>query len=210
MATLADNALTTLEDVKDALGIAATDTTRDNYLTRLINYASSWVETITGRKLALATYTQRYPGTGTQTMALLQWPIVSVEYVRDTDTGTDFPATSFDATQDADIGLLYKDDGWPLRGYAGGLSEDVRALRRYIEVNYTAGYVLPKDATPNNPATLPAALSGIVEEIVMQEYATVQNGAQGLAAFQISDVTWTFDKEPRASWLDTLARYTRL
>ena len=45
--------------------------------------------------------------------------------------------------------------------------------------------------------------------IAEQEFSILRNGAQGLAAFSISDVSWTFDKEPRASWMETLAHYMR-
>lgn len=49
----------------------------------------------------------------------------------------------------------------------------------------------------------------IVWGIAEQEFSILRNGAQGLAAFSISDVSWTFDKEPRASWMETLAHYMR-
>ena len=52
-AKLANNALTTLEDVKIMLGIAPDDVDeqRDAMLVTLINYASAWIERMTGRKL---------------------------------------------------------------------------------------------------------------------------------------------------------------
>lgn len=111
---------------------------------------------------------------------------------------------------DGEIGVLYKDNGWAFRGYAGGLAYDFLYPTRYLEVKYTAGYVLPKDATEDDPCTLPYDLQNVVWGIVQQEFATMQNGAQGLSAFSISDVSWTFDKEPRQSWLATIGLYTRL
>ena len=85
-AKLADNALTTLEDVKIMLGIAPDDVDeqRDAMLVNLINYASAWIERMTGRKLGRQQYTQRYVASGTQELVLLQWPIINVEYVKDT------------------------------------------------------------------------------------------------------------------------------
>jgi len=44
---------------------------------------------------------------------------------------------------------------------------------------------------------------------MQQEFSIIRNGAQGLSAFSISDVSWTFDKEPRSSWTDTIGRYIR-
>ena len=55
---LADNAMTTLADTLERLGIdeAEATTAVKNNVIRLINAASAWVETITGRKFGRATY----------------------------------------------------------------------------------------------------------------------------------------------------------
>jgi hypothetical protein len=209
---LASNALTTLEMAKTMLGIAPDDTDpqRDAVITNLINSVSAWVERMTGRNLGKQTYIQKYVASGTQELVLLQWPIISVEYVRDTSSGNEIPADEYDFNVTGNIGVLYKDNGWPLRGYRGGLAYDIIAPMRSLEVKYTAGYVLPRDATEDDPSTLPADLQGVVWGVVMQEFSTMQNGAQGLSAFSISDVSWTFDKSPRQDWLDTIGYYTRL
>lgn len=99
--------------------------------------------------------------------------------------------------------------GWTFRGYPYGLANDYRAASRYLEVKFTAGYVLPKDATEDEPSDLPADIISIVWGIAEQEYSILVNGSQGLSAFSISDVSWTFDKEPRASWMETLSHYMR-
>lgn len=209
---LAKNALTTLEDAKTMLGIDPSDENeqRDAMLTNLINYASAWIERMTGRKLGRQQYTQRYVASGTQELVLLQWPIINVEYVKDTADGSTIAPEEYDYTVDGEIGVLYKDNGWTFRGYVGGLAYDYQAPMRYLEVKYTAGYVLPKDATEDDPCTLPADLQGVVWGIVQQEFSIMQNGAQGLSAFSLSDVSWTFDKNPRESWLTTIGYYTRL
>lgn len=209
---LAPNALTTLDTMKTMLGIPPEDedAQRDAVITNLINQISAWVERMTGRNLGKQTYKQEYVASGAQELVLLQWPIVSVDYVKDKDTGDTIPATEYDYNTTGDIGVLYKDNGWPLRGYRGGLAYDITAPMRCLEVLYTAGYVLPKDATEDDPCTLPYDLQGIVWGAVMQEFAIMQNGAQGLSAFSISDVSWTFDKNPREEWLKTIGYYTRL
>ncbi len=137
-------------------------------------------------------------------------PYTNVEYVKDTTDGSIIPPEEYDYTVDGEIGVLYKDNGWTFRGYVGGLSYDFLLAARYLEVKYTAGYVLPKDATEDDPCTLPADLQGVVWGIIQQEFSIMQNGAQGLSAFSISDVSWTFDKNPRESWLTTIGYYTRL
>ena len=209
---LADNALTTLEDMKNMLGIADDDIdpARDTVITMLINSASAWVERMIGRSLRKQTYIQEYAAPGSQELVLLQWPILSVDYVIDTQVNQEIPAEQYDFNMTGNIGVLYKDSGWPLRGFRGGLANDIMAIMRYLEVKYTAGYVLPKDATDGDPCTLPFDLQGVIWGSVMQEFSTMQNGAMGLSAFSISDVSWTFDKSPRQDWLDTIGLYKRL
>lgn len=208
---LADNAMSTLEDTMERLGIPADieDSTVKNNIIRLINSASAWVETITGRRFGKATYVHRYIAPGHQELVLNQFPIRDVEYVKDITTGEIVPPDSYDFTMTGDVGVLFRDTGWPVRGYAGGLAMDYQALSRYLEVKFTAGYVLPKDATEDEPSDLPADIIAIVWGIAEQEFSILRNGAQGLAAFSISDVSWTFDKEPRSSWMETLAHYMR-
>lgn len=208
---LASNAMTTLEDTMERLGIPPEleDITVKNNIIRLINSASAWIETITGRKFGKQTYTQRYPGTGYQELVLQQYPIRNVEYVKDIQDGVDIDPASYDYIMGGDVGVLYRDLGWVFRGYTSGLANDYVASQRYLEVKYTAGYILPKDATDDEPSDLPADIVGIIWGIVEQEFSILRNGSQGLAAFSISDVSWTFDKEPRGSWMETLVRYTR-
>jgi len=198
--------------MKAMLGILPDDVDqqRDAIIINLINGVSAWVERMTGRNLGKQTYVHRYNASGTQELVLLQWPILEVYYVIDTHIGKQIPASEYDFYMTGHIGVLYKDDGWPLRGYRGGLAGDIVAPMRVLEVKYTAGYVLPKDATKRCPSTLPYDLQWVVWDAISQEFATMQNGAQGLSAFSISDVSWTFDKSPRQDWLDTIGRYMRL
>ena len=212
MIELASNALTTLETVKEMLGMLAEESAPqvDNVLIRLINAASAWVETMTERKLGKNDYRQKCRGTGSQELVLKHYPIVSVQSVVEIGSGKVLPPQSYDFDEKGDIGVLYREEGWPYRGYPGGLSGDYLAPQRYLLVEYTAGYVLPKDATADSPCTLPADLESLVWEMVEQEYQLRINGAQGLAAFSISDVSWTFDKTQKDSWISTINRYRRI
>lgn len=205
---LADNALTTLETIKRILQIPQEEQTSDDILIQLINAASAWVETMTDRKFGLAEYKQKCIGTNSQKLVLEQYPIVSVESVK--DNGADLLTNQYDWKSEGKLGILYREDSWKCRGYSYGLSGDIVSPQRYIEVNYHAGYILPKDGTEENPSTLPADLEQVVWGIVEQEYLIRSNGTQGLSAFSISDVSWTFDKQPRQSWMDVIWRYRRL
>lgn len=143
---LAANALTTLETVKEMMGIPAeeSDPQVDNVLIRLINAASAWVETMTERKLGKNDYRQKCRGTGSQELVLKHYPIVSVQSVTEIGSGKVLPPESYDFDEKGDIGVLYREEGWPYRGYPGGLSGDYLAPQRYLLVEYTAGYVLPR------------------------------------------------------------------
>lgn len=179
--TIISNALTTLETVKEMMGIPTeeSDPQVDNVLIRLINAASAWVETMIERKLGKNDYRQKCRGTGSQELVLKHYPIVSVQSVTEIGSGKVLSPESYDFDEKGDIGVLYREEGWPYRGYPGGLSGDYLAPQRYLLVEYTAGYVLPKDATADSPCTLPADLESLVWEMVEQEYQLRINGAPG-------------------------------
>lgn len=203
------NALTTLGALKISMGIGLeeSDPQRDAALTQLINAASAWLETQLGRKLGRQTYTQLYAGTGTQRLVLEQYPVIRVQSIRDITTGA--PVEDFCLLEDSEIGVLYRELGWTYRGHCGGLSGDYVAPRRYLEVEYTAGYVLPKDADESQPCTLPADLEALVWTMIAQQWAIVEHDAAGLSAFSISDVSWTFDKNISQTWQDVISMYRR-
>lgn len=205
---LADNALTTLDRMKLMLGLAGVeDAQTDEVITLLINRASSWIERQIGRHLGRRSYRQKYDADGQQELVTLEYPIISVEYVKEDGKVVD-PKT-YDFSQDGHIGVIYRDEGWLKAGYRRGLAYDIVAPKRAIEVSYTAGYVLPKDATADDPQTLPADLEGLIWDIVSQAYTNLQNGSQGLSSFSISDVTWNFDKSQPESWSQIINMYRR-
>jgi hypothetical protein len=203
---LADNALTTLERMKLMLGLSdISDERVDEIITLLINKASSWIERQLGRHLGKQAYTQWYNADGQQELVTIEYPIVSVAYIK--EEGAIVDPTHYDFSQTGNVGVIYRDDGWLKAGYRAGLAYDVVAIKRVVEVNYTAGYVLPKDATEDDPQTLPADLEGLVWEIVAQAYTNLQNGSMGLNSFSISDVRWDFDKSTHPEWTQLISLY---
>ena len=205
---LANNALTTLDRMKLMLSLDdETDERTCTLVELLINKASSWVEQQVGRPLGKNTYREFYEADGQQELVTLEYRIVSVDYVK--EAGRIVPPELYDYGQTANIGVIYRDDGWLRAGYRRGLANDIIETKRNIEVCYTAGYVLPKDATDEEPQTLPADLEGLVWDMVSQAYANMQNGSQGLKSFSISDVSWTFDKSTPAAWLQIVNLYRR-
>lgn len=205
---LAENALTTLERMKLMLGLADVEDPKiDTIIELLINKASSWAERLTGRHLRKQVYTQRYDADGQQELVTIEYPIIDVEYVK--EDGKLVDPNCYDYEQTAGVGVIYRDEGWLKAGYRKGLANDCVMSKRVIEVKYTAGYVLPKDADENNPQTLPADLEGLIWEMVSQAYTSLQNGSQGLTSFSISDVTWVFDKSTHPEWVRTINLYRR-
>ena len=205
---LAENALTTLERMKLMLGLSDIEDARtDEIVTLLINRASSWIERQTGRHLGKRRYRHWFDADGQQELVTIEYPIISVEYVK--EGGKEVDPSCYDYSQTGDIGVIYRDEGWLKSGYRRGLAYDIVAPKRNIEVVYTAGYVLPKDATENDPQTLPADLEGLLWDIVSQTYTNLQNGSQGLTSFSISDVTWNFDKSYNEGWTQIINLYRR-
>lgn len=205
---LAQNALTTLERMKLMLGLSGVeDEKTDEIVTLLINRASSWIERQTGRHLGKNSYRQWYDADGQQELVTLEYPIIGVECIR--EDGKVVDPSRYDYAQTADVGVIYRDEGWLKAGYRRGLAHDIVASKRCIEVCYTAGYVLPKDATEDNPQTLPADLEGLLWDIVSQTYTNLQNGSQGLSSFSISDVTWNFDESQHSEWQQLINLYRR-
>lgn len=205
---LANNALTTLDRMKIMLSLDdETDERTCTLVELLVNKASSWVEQQVGRPLGKNTYREFYEADGQQELVTLKYPIISVDYVK--EAGRLVPPERYDYGQTANIGVIYRDDGWLRAGYRRGLANDIIETKRNIEVCYTAGYVLPKDATDEEPQTLPADLEGLVWDMVSQAYANMQNGSQGLKSFSISDVSWTFDKSTPAAWMQIVNLYRR-
>lgn len=206
---LRDNALTTLESIKVFMGIAPDDTDplRDAALSQLINSASAWLETTLGRKLGRNRYRERYVAPGTQRLVLEQYPIREVHKITDTDNGVDLDGYYWE--DDGAIGVVYREDGWTYHGHIGGLARDYIAPRRYLLAEYTAGYILPKDGTEEEPSDFPADLEAVLWNMIAQQWAIMDNDAAGLSAFSISDVSWTFDKEIAGTWQSIISAYKR-
>lgn len=207
------NALTTLEDALTFLGMDSEDeevTTlvKDN-ISLMINAASSYIETQTGRKFRKKERTERYTGTGSQKLVLNHYPIKSISMIRDISSGKIIGENDYYLENEGENGILHKDDGWPGRGYPSGLAGDVNMLKKSIEVTYTAGYVLPKDGTRNEPADLPYDIQYAIWIMIQQQWNLLVNGAGGLSAFSISDVSWTFDKTTNPVVVDMINKYMR-
>lgn len=163
MADLVSYALTTVADVKESLGIASSDTSRDNLIKRKINQATLFIEGYCGLSLnhhfAQTTYTnEEYDGTGSNALVLRARPVTSITSFQRRDSNL-----SDGTFSDVESQLYFSD-------LNAGIIETVTrsnwGWNRY-RVSYVAGY-----------ATIPADLA---EACVILASYYVENSASGTA-----------------------------
>lgn len=210
---LADNAMTTLEDMMEFMGMDPKDAgipdITKNTLERLINATSGYIERMTDRRFGRKDYVEDHHGSGWQELCLNQYPIVEVKSIIDTENGQVISPESYSFSNTGEIGVLYRDGGWTDRAFLGGLANDKVSSKRYLRVAYTAGYILPKDGTEHAASDLPFDLQYAIWQMVQQQWNLSNNGANGLSAFTISDVSWTFDKELNSQVQNVIEQYRR-
>jgi len=199
--TLSDNALTTLENVKNYLQIAALDTSNDDFLIEQINAISDGIQRVNSRQLGLQTYTnERLSGSGRLKQRLNHYPIVSItEILIDDVEYTDYEIFK------ASSGLLYSDCVWPKCSRSSGMSNHLIESKLNIKATYDAGYVLPKDDTVPEPRTLPWDIEMVVKQLVSSAYNSA--GSEGLESFGISDVKWDWSDNVTNKQSQTISLY---
>lgn len=125
--------LTTLQRAKEMLGIEMPD----DELTILLSVASQAIEEKCRRNFRKQVYESQADGLRGKYIRLPNYPIHSVSAHHEGR-----PLKGIEILED---GILFRSCGWPCG-------------ERVISLTYTAGYVLPGDATPDEPATLPETL----------------------------------------------------
>ncbi|GEL75205.1 hypothetical protein [Myxococcus virescens] len=160
---LADNALTTVATLAYELGLPepAAGSPAEKDLERRIAVASKAVEDYCDRRFGRATLTEKVRGMGGQVLMLDRCPVLSITSV--TLDGQVVPVAEYECVGvDAAAGLLRTRYGrWAnTADWQRGVSPEPLAgtERAAYTVVYVAGYVLPKDAAPGSPSTLPAPL----------------------------------------------------
>lgn len=162
---LAKNALTTVKRIKSELHLDELDTANDSKIEEAINVVSAYIETYCRRKFGADKFVERAKGSGRNNLILNNTPIISVEKVE--VRGVEF--TDYEILEEE--GMLYCDYGWPSRRvYTGMLSAEPIGLKPDIRVEYTAGFILPKDETDTTPRTLPHDLEYACIKMVTSMY----------------------------------------
>lgn len=138
MANLVSYALTTVEDVKELMGIDSGDTSKDNLIIRKINQATEIIEKYCQRRFASTAYTDiEYDSPDSDTLVLNQRPIT---------TFTSFGVR--DGSQNESSWSSVDTEDYFIDTSAGILKLNFNAYgawNRY-QVSYTAGYTtIPAD-----------------------------------------------------------------
>lgn len=152
MASLLSYALTSVADVKETMGIASSDTSWDNLITRKINQATEMIEGWCNRRFAATNYTDElYDATWTQQLILRQRPVITFTSLAGRDTTLN--EGSFD-TVDASEYFIDEE-----AGLVNAVSSFWGRYEQW-QVTYRAGYeTIPSDLA-EACATLAAYLAG--------------------------------------------------
>jgi uncharacterized phiE125 gp8 family phage protein len=138
MSSLLSYALTTVDDVKELLGIASSDHSKDNLITRKINQATRQIEAYCGRRFKETTYTQEgYTASNTNQLVLRQRPITSFTSLEARDS-----SLNEDDFETLDANLYFANNS------AGVLDLNFNASGSWgrYRVSYSAGYAtIPED-----------------------------------------------------------------
>jgi hypothetical protein len=183
----------------------------DGYLIeQKINAVSDYVEKYIDRRLQNQTYTDEpHAGNGRQLLQLRQWPVTKLTKVAVSGTLLNPPADYAMSDADALRGQIYAPNGWSYDGaLVGPVGEPIAPYRSYL-ITYSAGYTLPKDATGENPRTLPYDLEEACIELISAKIAVI--GSENVKSESLGDASKSYyeDDLPPAikAVLDRYRRY---
>lgn len=150
---LVAHALVTLDDTKTFLGI--TDNSKDAILTMMINMATDYIESQTGRRFVSTAHAdEEFDGTGTQQLPLKAYPVLTFTQLQVNNSSNNVESWStIDATNywvDETTGIITKTDSFT--DFVDTNDEEAlsdtpfqRGKNRY-RATYTSGYsIIPYD-----------------------------------------------------------------
>jgi hypothetical protein len=159
--------LSTLARIKAELGIGASDASADLVLSDMLTRASSAIAYECGRPFfGVGTYTETLKGTGSQLLAVICVPILSISAIYQDDdlltpidpTNPADPAlTDGYYVEDAEAGAIYRPGGWGQslslmswgwQAYSSRYILPGGTMTLRYTVTYSAGYVLPGQQPP--------------------------------------------------------------
>ena len=197
-------ALTTLQRVKDRMGITASES--DAVLLRLINAATDYIESNCSRRFKRTTYTEIYslPGDAAGYLLLNQSPVSvlsALEYRAGTPSTPNWTAFLVDQYE-----LLESGESGIVRIY-GGFAPAYYGGTNSLRATYTAGYLFDFANFGSATHTLPADLTDLCERMVVRFWKKREKPGVQSESIRDSSITWkdTVDEDDE----DILARYTR-
>lgn len=176
--------LTTLKKAKTFMSIPEDDNTEDLSILTALKAASLAIERECNRSFGLATYRQTLDGSGTKFLRLRNFPIRSVSSL--VISGEEQELDSF--TIEPENGMLFRRSGWPCG-------------TRTIEVEYSAGYVLPDGEAGAETATLPENI-----ELACIMYAQMLLRAPGVKSERVGDLSVTYQDNGMPDVIQSLIR----
>ena len=181
---LSEHALTTIEAVRQQLGLDPSDTSQDAVLARMINSASDAIRTYCDRDFARAQRADRLEGPGRPVLLLPLYPVIRVESV----TADGIPVLPEEYDVDVQAGRLVRRGGsWP---GGPGLT---------VEVVYEAGYITPEQARNGlGERDLPYDLEEACIATVMSWFSR-RNMPPDVQSFWVEQIRVNFDTQ--REWL---------
>lgn len=202
-------ALTTAVKVKDYIGIAQADTSKDYIIANLINETTDFIESYCGRRrFASTTYTgEVYDSRGGRVIFLNQFPIIGSDYTAVTTQYRSGTVTNPNwVTYDPNGYLIYFKEGY-LKFYAK-LPEISQGLRFTYAAGWLIDFANEFDVTKH---TLPKDLTHVCTEIIAKQMNTRQS--QGIAQQQTEGQSITYETKVHELTSDhktILAKYQTL
>jgi hypothetical protein len=199
--------LTTLQKVKDALGIV--DTSKDDLLEDFIDQASAMIQTEIGRDLEAKERTEIYDQPEGDNLFLKHYPILTDEdLVVSYRTGQ--VATPVWVPYTTNDYFVYPEEGYlrMVNVFADEFMSDWQAF----QVTYTGGYLIDF-ANEGDPTkhTLPADITGVATQVVTKMYNLKSSEGLNSESTEGQSVTYgsANDKDLSFTQKRTLGAYAR-
>jgi hypothetical protein len=177
MATINQYALTTLANVREALGFETTESGDDNLLINLINRVTVRIESYCGRKFKIREYTEYQDGESDPEVFLDNPPIDSISQLWD-DTDRLFTDSANDLIVSGDY-IIYSDEG-----YVRLFNNETVFSKGYknIKIVYSGGYT-----------TIPEELEQTCMDWVLTQYRKYKDKLHGWSSKSYSGVSVLID-----------------
>lgn len=186
---LNSNALITLEEYKTFNSIDLLDTSKDPIFEIYINAISNKIEKMIGRTILAKDYVEKYKGTNSCELVLRNFPVNEIKSIKFIDNGQEYEELDqYEYDLEAEEGVLYRDLGWSLEGYSSLMCRRIDFSRKYIRVEYNAGFT-----------EVPADLKLICMQIMNDLYGIDNSEGGTLKSYAISDIKLEFRDEIKFS-----------